>query len=279
MNDTKEIREQPQTGEGIYLFCFAFPDLPPTFINIGVDERYPVTQMRVKDIVAVLSRVSLEDFSGSSLERNLQEISWVGPLAYRHQTIVSEVMVYSSVLPARFGTIFSSLRRLEKRMLIHYTAIDRFLHKVVNKEEWAVKGFLDREIARKHLTARNFSRDDEQLSTLPPGKQYFQKKRAVSTAEKTLNQQLKSVLEEAWSHLKSYASDCCERNVLSRNATGKDVDMVMNWAYLISQEGVKDFCGCIDRINSRQGKYGLTFELTGPWPPYSFCPALDLETA
>ncbi|TLD40090.1 MAG: hypothetical protein JETT_3652 [Candidatus Jettenia ecosi] len=50
--------------------------------------------------------------------------------------------------------------------------------------------------------------------------------------------------------------------------------MVMNAAFLIKQQMLASFR---DSINIQGEKYkneGLMLELTGPWPPYSFCPEL-----
>ena len=33
----------------------------------------------------------------------------------------------------------------------------------------------------------------------------------------------------------------------------------------------------VEQANAAQALPGLTFAVTGPWPPYSFCPALSLE--
>jgi len=275
--DTQETVDRPNIGEGIYLFCFAFPNLPHHLTADSLDEQYPVSHMRVNDIAAVLSKIRLKEFSGPSLESKMEDLSWMGPRIYLHQAVITEVMDYSPVFPASFGTIFSSSQRLEELMRYHHDTIARLLGEVQDKSEWAVKGFWDRDIARKNLSFQALPEAEEDLSSLSPGKQYFQKKRTVSDAEKAMNRQLKVVLEEIWYHLKQDATDCCERKVLSRDSTGKDADMVLNWAYLISREMSVDLHTRIDHLNREHEKQGLTFELTGPWPPYSFCPVLDLE--
>ena len=33
----------------------------------------------------------------------------------------------------------------------------------------------------------------------------------------------------------------------------------------------------IQDVNTQYADRGLRLEVTGPWPPYSFCPALDME--
>ena len=53
--------------------------------------------------------------------------------------------------------------------------------------------------------------------------------------------------------------------------------MVLNWALLLPAAAVADFRGRIERANAEQNPGGLAFEVSGPWPPYSFCPVLETE--
>ena len=53
-------------------------------------------------------QIRREEFAGPEAELNLQQLSWVGPRALRHEAVIEEVMASSPVLPARFGTLFSS---------------------------------------------------------------------------------------------------------------------------------------------------------------------------
>jgi len=70
------------------------------------------------------------------------------------------------------------------------------------------------------------------------------------------------------------ASDFCERKPLHRGATGSDMDMLRNWAFLVPRNSVKDFKTRIEHANTDHIEQGLFFQLSGPWPPYSFCVSL-----
>ena len=80
-----------------------------------------------------------------------------------------------------------------------------------------------------------------------------------------------------WTDLRDYAAEVQERRLLSRETTGSDQDMVWNWALLIPRPAVGGFQTRIQNINAQYADRGLRVEVTGPWPPYSFCPALDME--
>jgi hypothetical protein len=56
--------------------------------------------------------------------------------------------------------------------------------------------------------------------------------------------------------------------------TGSDMDMLRNWAFLVPRNSVKDFKTRIEHANTDHIEQGLFFQLSGPWPPYSFCVSL-----
>jgi hypothetical protein len=273
MDSDKENLIKNDGGEAIYLFCLAGSGHLSAIEGTGVDGRSPLFQWNLRDITAVLSMACVEEFSGPSGESRMEDLAWVGPRACHHEAVIEGVMRHSPVLPARFGTLFSSLESLKKLLTKHYDTISEFLDRVTDKEEWAVKGLLDRDKARERFFSMILATDEADLS-LSPGMHYFQEQRIQAEFEKELSSWLNVVLKRIASDIARHASDFSERRPLSQEVTGKDTDMVLNWAFLVPRNAMADFRAEIDRANSDQARQGLVFELSGPWPPYSFCPSL-----
>jgi len=265
--------------QGIYLFCLArLSRLPPLPLEgTGLDGRSLLQVAGFQDLAAVWSPVVVEDFSGPDAEERLRDLTWIGPRVIRHQEVVAGVMRHSPVLPVGFGTIFSSAANLIKVLQRHHDAIAGFLERVTDREEWAVKGLLDRPGAKEKLFSLKLAREAERLGALSPGKRYFQEQRLRASCDQELKQWLQEVCRKLWASLRDYAAQVRERRLLSREATGSDKEMVWNWAFLVPQRATPGFQARILDVNARYAHRGLVFECTGPWPPYSFCPALDLE--
>jgi hypothetical protein len=262
------------SGNGIYLFCFARRPGFPALQVAGLDDLQPVSQWAFKDIVAVLGMSSIEDFCGPEAENRMKDLAWIGPRACRHEEVVEEVMRHSPALPARFGTIFSSRDALERLLDVHYDEILRFLDKAEGKEEWAVKGLLNRTQARRSFSTLMLSREEEQLAALSPGKRYLAEQRIRSSADRELNTWLKEVIKGIGDDLCLHSSEFCERKVLSPDSEA--TEMILNWAFWIVQEDADDFRAGVCRANEQYDRQGLLLQLSGPWPPYSFLPSLDL---
>ncbi|MFH1156622.1 MAG: GvpL/GvpF family gas vesicle protein [Pseudomonadota bacterium] len=269
------IKTPGDKGDGLYLFCFARPHCLPNQGVVGLDGKQPVFQWAFKDIVAVIGVSAFEEFCGPEADSRMKDLSWIGPRACRHEEVVEEVMRRSPAFPARFGTFFSSITSLEKLLGVHHDTISRFLEKAAGKEEWAVKGVLDRTQARKSFSAFMLSREEGRLASLSPGKRYLSEQRIRSSADRELNAWLKGVITDTGDELCRHSSEFCERKVLSLD--GEAMDMVLNWAFWVTRENTDAFRDEVNQANEHNDREGLVLHLSGPWPPYSFLPSLDMD--
>ena len=263
--------------KAIYLFCFARSAFLPEIAGKGVDGENPLFLLPCRDIVAVAGMVPLDEFCGDLAENRMGDLEWVGPRACRHEQVVERLMRHSPVLPARFGTIFLSLESLENRMAMHLDAIRAFLDRISGTEEWSVKCLLNREKAAQKQYCRMLEGQAEHLSSLP-GTRYLEQQRIRAAAGQELNQRLKEVNEGVAYDLSRIAIDWAVRKTLPRKVTGGEGEMILNWAFLVPRNVTADLCARIDRANAECADFELVFELSGPWPPYSFCPVLEAET-
>ncbi len=266
-------------SQGLYLFCVArLSRLPPLPLEgKGLDGQSPLETAIFRDLAAVWCPVPVEDFCGPGAEKGLENLTWIGPRVIRHQEVVAGVMRHSPVLPARFGTVFSSAANLEKVLQSHHDTIAGFLERHADQEEWAVKGLLDRSRAKEKLFSLKLAGETERLEGLKPGKRYFEEQRLRAACDLELPRWLREVCRELWTDLRDQATEVRERRLLSREATGSNKDMVLNWAFLVSDQAVPDFRVRIQTANARYADWGLGLESSGPWPPYSFTPALSPE--
>jgi hypothetical protein len=229
-------------------------------------------------VAAVLSRVSQSDFCGAAGEKNLQDLAWLAPRACRHEAVLEQVMRLGAVLPARFGTLFSSTASLESFLRRHEAAIGRFLERVAGQEEWAVKGFLDQGRAETEWLARRRA-EEPCRPGLPPGLAYLREQSLRIQAREVLDDQVADVCGDLLEQLHLLASEIVPRRILAHERPDAAREMVLNWALLVPSAAAPGFRGRIERANAEQNRGGLTLEVSGPWPAYSFCPALEAGPA
>jgi len=273
-------RKMEQNQKALYLFCFARSEFVRELNGTGVDGHHPLLLIRgTADLGAVVSEELLEDYCGQGAELRMQDLGWIGPRALRHESVVEEVMRHSPVLPARFGTLFSSREGLTEFMDKHHDAISEFLTQISDQDEWSVKGVLDRKLATQALISARAIAQHQQLAALPPGRRYFEERQGRASAEKDLGRWLHETCRRGASDLMKQTSDFCERPLVLHEPTESGVEFVFNWAFLLSRSAVPAFRAQIDELNANHEPEGLVFKLSGPWPPYNFVPPLAMAEA
>jgi len=215
---------------------------------------------------AVLSEVRREDFSGQGAEERLQDLGWLAPRAALHEAVVEQVMGQAQVLPAPFATLFESRESVRQFLVEHTAPITGFFEDLGNKREWAVKGLLDRAAPAKE------SRLESEAQ--PAGKSYLQKKRAQAASKDAIRKELRAACEQAAAELKQQAQAFRERKVWKASQSPGQPELIFNWAFLVPAAEEAAFHQTVTRLDEQHRAVGLSLMLSGPWPPYSFAPAL-----
>ncbi len=265
--------------KAIYLFCLARADLLPDELHVdGLNDGTPVSTVDFANICAVVSEVPLNEYCDESAQGNLQDLAWLGPRALRHAEIIEAVRSCSPVLPSRFGTLFSSVESLQHLVETNSSIIDSFLDTVSGKDEWSVKILSSRASMVEKLFAERLARQSEALEEMNPGLRYFKERQIRTAAEKEVGARLRDVLASCAADLGRCSIRCRQRKILGSQEEGEPA-RVANWAFLVDREAEEDFRNRIDRANAEHNQIGLAIEVSGPWPPYSFTPALGTEDA
>ena len=136
-----------------------------------------------------------------------------------------------------------------------------------------MRGLLDRTLASRSAQPSPLQLVDS------AGRNYLQKKRMEADARERTNQWLRAACQKAAGELQQRASAFRERPLWNRGEPGEPSEVILNWAFLVPGSGEADFRQLVSELDERHRASGLSFALSGPWPPYSFAPALGEETA
>lgn len=260
--------------KAIYLFCLARPTVDEALSQARGAEDQPAVSTRIfRDVTAVISEVRTEDFCGPDAESNMQNLEWIGPRACRHEAMIEQAMQFSPVLPVRLGTLFSSMEGLERFMSDHYERISEFLDDVAGAVEWSLKAYLDRPKAAESFQLAVLARREQPLST-SPGTRYFEQHQIRADAEKEMKSWLREFTDRLVNDLSHLAKRHRRRQPIRFDGPEGGKVMVWNWAFLVAQNAVSDFCLRIGQLNQECNSQGVALESSGPWPPYSFSPSL-----
>ncbi len=249
----------------LYLYAVT-TDEADGFTHDGMDAGARATARRVGGFVAVVEPADAAAWTGPGSAARLERIEWVAPRAVHHEAVVEAVMRRAPVYPARFGTLFSSKAQLADVLVAHGAALRAFLDRVRTASEWGVQALLDRARAEAHRAGT------ADAAPPPSGAAYLRRRKAQQAARAGLGAWADARADAAFATLARHAD--AVQPLPARPDPSLDGEVVRNAAFLVADAALDAFRAAVDRLSATHATAGLTLRLTGPWPPYTFRPAL-----
>lgn len=229
----------------------------PFYSVKGIDNLKTCTEI-VGEVTAVFCQIREEEFAESVLKEKMDNPKWVHKQAiHHHETVVTYSKNYL-FLPSTFCTIYSSIEKLREDLMQKQFSIISLFEQL--------KEFFKQ--LEQHSRVIQSMKDD--LKRLPPGKQFFMKKKQGQLLEKEAQSELLLLSNNLEQILLTSTIGNKTRENWSRNATGRNADMIYNSTSLVSKENREKFEVLIKEFIQMYEEKGIFVEVTGPWPFYHF---------
>jgi len=270
------VSSKSKMPEHDYLYAFTWATCPKQTIGPGVDGRFKVELVRQGQLAAVTSRIGLDRFDVERFQgRTAEDVQWLGPIAVRHNQIVRAVAECAPVIPLRLGTLFSGRSSLLTRMSQCAGRVTDSLQDLGDRQEWAVKIFVDSKATENRSKdqappAPHFSLETIAGSPCPVSR------RGERLGKYNLQSRIHREVLEVEIALEKHADRCCRVRAFPARLTGRRGKVVWNAAYLLSRSAVEQWFAAVKRLRETTRRKGLHLEVTGPWPPYHFCPMPEM---
>jgi hypothetical protein len=253
---------------GIYLYCLVegaagVPELP------GVDPDYTTYALPIGEMAAVVSRVPLSEFGPEALQANVEQVEWIGPRARAHAEVIQALFGSRTLLPFRFGTIFYGEERVREIFTHQHDRIRAGLAELAGKEEWGVKFYGHPERLALALMEQELTRKGGPGAN--PGHAYLLRKKLVNTLQGKAMEMLEEEAERRYEQLQAFACAACSRSPAGMDRLPSGEQPLLKAAYLVQQTHRDSFLAEAARLHHEAGEEGVHLQVTGPWPPYSFC--------
>jgi len=264
------LEAQPCSARGLYVFCVT-PDTAPCPEEAGLTSELPLRMVSHRGLGAVLCDVALEEWVGAAGEAHLKDLKWLGPRAVQHELVIERALASGPLLPLRFGCIFSGEASLRGWLERHAATISEFIFSIRGKQEWSVKGWLNPERAAAELASR-----DPRFQELPasPGVRYLREQKLRQELARSVQKWGREIGSEVLVALAPHYERQRALRALPGSASGRREEIVFHHALLIEATAIEGLHEAVDKLNAELEGRGLELALTGPWPPYSFCPSL-----
>jgi len=260
-------------GKGYYVYCVEGNDSPPQELpQEGIDRAYPLYTIADQTLRVVVSQVSLQEYGEAPLELNLHDSAWLESRVRCHQAVLETLSSTSTIVPMRFCTIYLSEARVQEMLALYFNDFTKALDYLDGKQEWGVKAYYDKDLLADHV-----EETDESILSLKAegsgkssGLAYFTKKKLAETIVKHVERTSDAYAQDSHNRLAACAVASSLLPVQTKEAAGRQEEMVSNGAYLIDKEKITLFRTELEKLGNEYGPRGFSYEFTGPWPPYNF---------
>ena len=239
---------------------------------VGVDPHHPVQEIAQGDLLALVSAVSLAEYDLKALEVHLQDRTWLEFLAMAHQRVMTELLERYTLLPLKLCTLYIDEERVRAALDEHAAPFGAALDRIAGAVEWGVKAYCDKAalVAWAEHSAPQLSQLAKSVAAASPGAKYMLEKRLQRAAQQASDDLRRSYAQASHNLLAEHARAAEQNPPQPQQIHGHSDDMVLNGAYLVDESDVDAFAAVIEELRTQYGPCGFSFELTGPWPAYSF---------
>jgi len=252
----------------IYVYCVSHSP-PGQTINL---ETNGLKSLRVNDFYVIVKIVSESEYSEENLKLNLSNVQWLELNAREHIAIIMMFMKHCTVIPFKFGTIFQTEDNLKKFIYDYSDSLTENLIRVEWKEEWAIKFFCDRKTLSIQIDelSEEAAAMERQIMASSPGKAFLLKRKKNDLIENEMNRLSKFYGQECYNEFKNLSESTSLNNILPKEFTGRNDEMILNATFLVNKDKVNEFVSTVRFLKKKYSGLGFDIETTGPWPPFSF---------
>ena len=254
-------------NDALYVYGVVPSDTPPGLFAgaRGVDPSQPVLIVAVGAVAAVASAVSLDEFGTEEIVENLRVADWVAAKVRAHDHVLEAAVGRTTIVPFRFGAIYRGEEQV-RAMLTERADLRETLERLSGSVELGVKGFLDGERFREVLAAERGLAGEEPQT----GRAYMERRRLDRELADAAREFGAACAADSHARLAAAAEDARSNPPRQDESVAGALQMFLNGAYLVREADDSRFRASLAELAESRRKEGVSYELTGPWPPYNF---------
>ena len=250
----------PASGAGCYVYAVVAGDATGVRGMQGIEPGGPVDAVTAGDITAVVSAVDLDAMRDGGTSSDLTEDSWLARAVRRHEQVVLAAFRSAPTVPMRFGIVHKDNASVKSMLTAHGAELGDELARIGTTAEWNLKAFADREV----LAAMVGDADVDEVAD--SGRGYLLRERARREAQARAGDTIRETATTLVDHVSSVARELVPLPVGGDESRRGVVAAVC----LVHRDDEQRLTSLVESYAQTAGPHGVSVELTGPWPPYSF---------
>ena len=237
----------------------------------GLTTGMPVRTVTVDDLAVAVSDVDADVFGPDALQQHLQDAEWAQARVLDHHRVLAALPA-DGLLPFKFCTLFTSVEAVAEAVQHRRDRILEAAARVADAREWGVKLYADGDALVRHTRSasaelRGIAR---RLAGASKGTAFFLRRKLQEMTVAAAEARAREGARHSHTVLEAAAREASVQPVQPRQVHGRGQEMLLNAAYLVPVDTADGFDARLAALQREYGPRGFTYELTGPWPPYTF---------
>jgi hypothetical protein len=258
-------------NDGILLFCITNELNNDIFLIHGMDGLGKLYSIENSGLFAIVGNVDLAQYGEEAMAEKGEDIEWLKAKAVMFMDIILKINSLSSMIPMKFLTIFTAEERVKNIITENYELFVHNFEKINKREELSVKMYCDEKKYKEKVMGDEIVNFEKSLVGKPKGAAFFLKKKFDGELEDKIQSRICDLANEFAENLKSFAAEMRSNKILAKEITEISTPMILNCAFLVDIDKQEQFATKIDELKGYYESNGFMIELSGPWPPFSFC--------
>ena len=244
-----------EAAAALYVYGVVWATAQPGGTGIG---SRPVALLSEGDVAALVSAVPADEFGEASLRERLNDRAWLERTAREHEDALERALAATAVIPFRLCTVYESREGLREFLSAHGAALADLLRRLDGRVELGVKAY---------FAGAARAEGDEPQS----GREYLLRRQRERDAAEEAARFRVECARASHERLAAAAEDARANPPQPPELSGRTEEMLLNGAYLVRRDDGR-LADAVAELESLYGPRGVTYEVTGPWPPYNFVP-------
>jgi len=198
----------------------------------GITDGSDIKLLSCGELTAIVSEVLDPAFAPDAINESMRETTWLRSHVRAHADVLAEAQSVLTVIPLRFGCVFNSAKEIASFVEERNESLMEAISRLRNRSEFSVRVALDED--RVAEDGSGFGADDyDEIAT------------------------------GIYESLAEMAGE-------SIRAADYSDDLILNATYLVPVSSEGAFKTEARKLSAAYDAYGISVEVTGPWPPYHF---------
>ena len=235
----------------------------------GLRKGTPLATIGSGRLFAVTSAVPAAEFGAEALASRFEDLEWVRELALAHHRVLAGLVGRGTFVPLRLCTLFRGPAGIEAMLARHRGPLERALDRVDGAVELGLKVQVRRSVLMDWAWQRGEALAPARAAAAgaSAGRGFFVRKGAEAETEAVARGFFETWTAESHRRLAGHAREAVR---LGPDGEAGDGAIGFGAAYLVEHRASAGFRQALRELQASHAPQGLAFELSGPWPPYSF---------